>query len=214
VQPDAPKMATKDNASITASMTSGNDAGSIPVPGCDNDGAARMLCLATLAAELGTNRVADEARELAARIAEGRFYVACVGQFKRGKSTLINALVGEPILPIGLVPVTTVPTVVRFGEEPRARVQAGDGSWGEIGVSDLRQYVSEEYNPENAKAVNGVEVFVPSPLLAAGMRLVDTPGLGSVFSGNTTTTEAFIHRCRNSRGRRRSSASGRGTHTR
>jgi len=185
-------MATKDNASITASVTPGNGVSPTRVPECDPDGAAGLLRLAALSEELGANRVADEARGLAARISEGRFYVASVGQFKRGKSTLINALTGEPVLPVGFVPVTTVPTVVRFGEQPKARVQARDGSWREIGVSDLKQYVSEEHNPENSKAVNGVEVFVPSPLLAAGMCLVDTPGLGSVFAGNTAATQAFI----------------------
>jgi hypothetical protein len=145
-----------------------------------------------LGEELGTNRVADEARELAARVSEGRFYVACIGQFKRGKSTLINALIGAPVLPVGFIPVTAVPTVIRFGERQRARVRARDCSWREIAILDLDAYVSEEHNPENAKGVVGVEVFVPSPLLAAGMCLVDTPGLGSVFTGNTAATEAFI----------------------
>jgi hypothetical protein len=150
------------------------------------------LRLAALGEELGTNQVAEEARELAARISEGRFYLACIGQFKRGKSTLINALIGAPVLPVGFVPVTAVPTVIRFGERQRARVRARDDSWQEIGIPDLGEYVSEEHNPENSKGIAGVEVFVPSALLASGMCLVDTPGLGSVFTGNTTTTEAFI----------------------
>jgi len=158
----------------------------------DVDGAARLLHLASLGEELGTKRVAEEARELAARVSEGRFYVACIGQFKRGKSTLINALIGAPVLPVGFIPVTAVPTVIRFGEKQRARVRARDGSWREIAIQDLGEYVSEEHNPENSKGVVGVEVFAPSPLLAAGMCLVDTPGLGSVFTGNTAATEAFI----------------------
>jgi Dynamin family len=163
-----------------------------PTAASDVDGAAKLLRLAALGEELGTNRVSDEARELAARISEGRFYVACIGQFKRGKSTLINALIGEPVLPVGFVPVTAVPTVIRFGERPKARVQARDGSWREIAVPDLKEYVSEEHNPENTKAVAGVEVFMPSSLLAGGMSLVDTPGLGSVFTGNTAATHAFV----------------------
>jgi hypothetical protein len=158
----------------------------------DVDGAARLLRLADLGEELGTNRAADEARELAARVSEGRFYVACLGQFKRGKSTLINALVGTPILPVGFIPVTAVPTVIRFGEREKARVRGRDSSWREIAVPDLGEYVSEEHNPENAKGIAGVEVFVPSPMLASGMCLVDTPGLGSVFTGNTAATESFI----------------------
>ena len=184
--------AGESNNSITASTMPGERALAEPAGSNDVDGAARLLRLAALGEELGANRVVDEARELAARVAEGRFYVACIGQFKRGKSALINALIGEPVLPVGFVPVTAVPTVVRFGEPPRARVQARDGAWREIVVTDLKQYVSEEHNPENTKGVTGVEVFVPSPLLATGMCLVDTPGLGSVFTGNTAATQAFI----------------------
>jgi len=172
-------------------MSANQNRVALPATG-DVDGAGRLLRLATLGEELGANRVADEARELAARISEGRFYVACIGQFKRGKSTLINALIGDPVLPVGFIPVTAVPTVIRFGEQPRARIQARDGSWREIAVSDLKQYVSEEHNPENTKGVAGVEVFVPSALLSTGMCLVDTPGLGSVFTGNTAATQAFL----------------------
>ncbi|MGB6728087.1 MAG: dynamin family protein [Terracidiphilus sp.] len=156
------------------------------------DGAPRLLRLADLAQELGVEPVAEEARELAARVAEGRFYVACVGQFKRGKSTLLNALVGHEVVPTGFVPVTAVPTVIRSGNEIRARIRMRDGSWRDIPMPDLKQYVTEELNPENEKCVDGAEVFVPSVLLSAGMCFVDTPGLGSVFTGNTAATQAFI----------------------
>ena len=84
------------------------------------DGASRLLRLADLAQEIVAEPVAEEARELAARVSEGRFYVACIGQFKRGKSTLLNALVGHEVVPTGFVPVTAVPTVIRFGDELRA----------------------------------------------------------------------------------------------
>ena len=94
----------------------------------DVDGATRLLRLATLGKELGAEHIANEGRGLAARVAEGRFYLACIGQFKRGKSTLINALVGECLLPVGFVPVTAVPTVIRYGPQRRARVQFRDGS--------------------------------------------------------------------------------------
>jgi ribosome biogenesis GTPase A len=156
------------------------------------DGASKLLELATLATELGGDHVSNEASELAARLAEGRFFVACVGQFKRGKSTLIGALIGESILPTGFVPVTAVPTVIRYGSAKHARIRSKDGTWQQIALPELELYVSEEHNPENIKEVAGAEVFVPSPLLATGMCLVDTPGLGSVFAGNTATTQAFI----------------------
>ena len=156
------------------------------------DGASKLLRLASLGEELGAHSIADDGNALAARVAEGRFYLACIGQFKRGKSTLINALIGGPVLPVGFIPVTAVPTVIRFGAHPRARVQARDGTWRDVAVSDLHQYVSEEFNPENAKRITGVEVFVPSALLSTGMCFVDTPGLGSVFTSNTAATHAFI----------------------
>ncbi|HLI63556.1 MAG TPA: dynamin family protein [Terriglobales bacterium] len=147
--------------------------------------------LAEIAAALGERSTTDNICRLVSRIDEGRFFVACVGQFKRGKSTLLDALVGEEILPTGVVPVTTVPTVLRHGMQRTARVLI-DGQWRTIRPEDLAQYVSEELNPENEKRVEGVEAFLPSPLLASGMCLVDTPGIGSVFSANTDATKDFI----------------------
>jgi hypothetical protein len=156
------------------------------------DGASRLLRLADLAQDLGAEPAAEEARELAERVSEGRFYVACVGQFKRGKSTLLNALVDHEVVPTGFIPVTAVPTVIRFGDKLHARVRMRDASWRDVAMPDLKEYVTEELNPENKKAVDGAEVFVPSLLLSSGMCFVDTPGLGSVFTGNTATTQAFI----------------------
>jgi len=163
-----------------------------PAEMSDADGAARLLRLAGMGEELGAPYIAEDGRALAARVSEGRFYLACIGQFKRGKSTLINALIGEPVLPVGFIPVTAVPTVIRYGANKKARIKFRDGAWQQIAIGDLDQHVSEEHNPENAKGVEGAEVYVPSALLSAGMCLVDTPGLGSVFTGNTATTQAFI----------------------
>src|SRR5574342_566941 len=122
----------------------------------------------------------------------GRYYVACVGQFKRGKSTLLNALVGEALLPCGAVPVTSAVTILQYGPEKRARVRFADGHEQPIDPDEIGAYVSESENPENRKGVRAVEVFLPSPLLAEGMCLVDTPGVGSVFTGNAAVTRRFV----------------------
>ena len=148
--------------------------------------------IAELANELGSERVREEAAGLVERMTEGRFYLACIGQFKRGKSTLLCALLGDRVLPTGVLPITAVPTVVRHGPTRSARVRFQGGTWVDIAPEDLTQYVSEELNPENKKGVAGVEVFSPSSLLAQGMCFVDTPGLGSVFAGNTAATQAFV----------------------
>jgi hypothetical protein len=157
-----------------------------------NAAAANLRRLAKIAWELGSEKIAEDCGALAERVAAGRFYVACIGQFKRGKSTLLNALVGERILPAGVVPVTSVPTILRYGATRGLRVRFERGEWNEAGIADLAQYVSEELNPENAKGVAAVEVFVPAALLARGMCLVDTPGISSIFEGNTAATREFL----------------------
>lgn len=155
-------------------------------------GAADLFRLASLADEFGAGSIAENARAVAERVSQGRFYVACVGQFKRGKSSLLNALIGHSILPAGVIPVTTVPTVIRHGDEVGARVRFRNTDWSDIPITAVEEFVSEDKNPENSKGVAALEVFVPSPLLANGMCLVDTPGLGSVHAGNTAATRAFI----------------------
>lgn len=158
----------------------------------DMDLAGVLREVAGVASQVGVDHLPAEAAALAERLAEGRFFVACVGQFKRGKSTLLNALVGEPVLPTGVVPVTTAVTVLRHGPRRAARIRLRDGGWRDIDPGDVGAYVTEAENPENRKGVEAVEVFVPSPLLASGMCLVDTPGLGSVFSGSTRITRDFV----------------------
>jgi len=152
----------------------------------------RLLALARLARESDAEPIARAAEVLAERIVAGRFYVACMGQFKRGKSSLLNALVSMPLLPVGVVPVTAVVTIMRHGDRLSARVRFTEGRERDITVDELVSFVSEDGNPENAKGVAAVEIFVPSPILESGMCLVDTPGLGSIFEGNTAVTRAFV----------------------
>jgi GTP-binding protein EngB required for normal cell division len=153
---------------------------------------SRLRSLERIALRIGDDEVAKDARDLASRVEEGRFHVACVGQFKRGKSTLLNAIIGAPVLPMGVAPVTSAITVLRHGDEPAARVTFEDGRTQEIAVDDVGAYASESENPENRKRVRAVEVFFPSRLLARGLCLVDTPGLGSPLGANTAVTRAFV----------------------
>lgn len=152
----------------------------------------RLHQLASLAREIGAPAIRREADELAQRISDGYFFVACLGQFKRGKSTLLNALVGSPVLPVGVAPVTSVITVLRFGDVLSARIRFTNGSERVVPVTDLARYVSEEENHENARGVAAAEVLIPSPILQSGVCLVDTPGLGSVFAENDVVTRQFV----------------------
>lgn len=134
---------------------------------------------------------APKARRLAERLEAGQFLVAVVGEFKRGKSTLVNALVGEAVLPTGVVPLTAIATELRFGE-PLATIVYLDGRTEEIPRERIAAYVTESGNPENALGVARVEVRGRWPLLEPGAVLVDTPGLASLHDHNTEAARAAL----------------------
>lgn len=137
------------------------------------------------------------------RLLEGRLHLAVLGQFKRGKSTLLNALVGEPVLPVSVVPLTTVPTFIRFGASPIIRIYYANqqeseeyaGNSTDERTALLVRYVTEEGNPENALGVKDADVLLPSPLLSKGVVLIDTPGIGSTYRHNTEATLNFLQQC-------------------
>jgi GTP-binding protein EngB required for normal cell division len=152
----------------------------------------RLDRIAVLADAASAEDVAREARAFAERLASEQLFVTCLGQFKRGKSTLLNALVGEPVLPVGIVPVTSAITILRYGTELRVVVRYADSRSEPIDPADLDAYVSEARNPGNVKGVAVVDVFVTSPILADGVCLVDTPGVGSVSIAGSEITRRFI----------------------
>ncbi|MDD4365843.1 MAG: dynamin family protein, partial [Synergistales bacterium] len=140
--------------------------------------------------------------ELQERLRSGRFHLAVLGQFKRGKSTLLNALLGADLLPTAVLPLTAIPTLIRWGDVSAAEVRFLDGDRKERlsgSVGELRaflvRYVSEKENPENRLDVKEVEIAYPSPLLQRGVVLIDTPGIGSTFRHNTETTLGFLSQC-------------------
>jgi hypothetical protein len=119
------------------------------------------------------------------RVRGGRVRVLVLGAAKRGKSTLVNALFGAPLLPTGVVPVTAVMTVVRVDATLRAEVRYRDGRIVEVDPGRVEELVSEQGNPGNARGVDRVLVTAPSPYLTDGTEVVDTPGVGSIHQANT-----------------------------
>jgi GTP-binding protein EngB required for normal cell division len=132
-------------------------------------------------------------RALLARLAEDRFTVVVAGRFNRGKSSLMNAVLGLDRLPTGIVPLTSVITYVRYGTDERVLLDyLGSGLRGEAKLEDLPEYVTEKGNPGNRKRIRSAEIQVPAEILRRGFFFVDTPGLGSAIFENTQTTESFI----------------------
>ncbi|PKL76556.1 MAG: hypothetical protein CVV27_09675 [Candidatus Melainabacteria bacterium HGW-Melainabacteria-1] len=137
--------------------------------------------------------------ELHDQLQRQALYVAVLGQFKRGKSSFLNALLGEVLLPVAVIPLTALPVLllpgplsaqVHFQDQPAPlRLEAESAPGLE---SQLRLYVTEAQNPHNQRKVSFVEVFYPASLLQRGMVLVDTPGIGSTFRHNTETTRQWL----------------------
>ena len=143
----------------------------------------------------------DRLRDLAARLAAARLQVAVVGQFKRGKSSLLNALLGIPVLPMGVVPLTAITTVLSAGP-PLLRLEFLDGKHIERLSADLdglraglATLVTEEGNPANLFGLRQVEARLLAPLLARGVVLLDTPGIGSTLRHNTEAALAALPEC-------------------
>jgi hypothetical protein len=145
-----------------------------------------------LAAHPATTPLAARLRDLQARLDAGRFHLAVLGQFKRGKSTLLNALLGEPFLPTAIVPLTSIPTLIEHGPDREVRVVFQDGRRETAVPEALAQYVTETGNPGNRLGVARVEVRHPAALLARGVVLIDTPGIGSTLTYTTETTLDFL----------------------
>jgi small GTP-binding protein len=132
-------------------------------------------------------------RLLLTRLAEDRFTVVVAGRFSRGKSSLMNAVLGSDRLPTGIVPLTSVITYVRYGTSERVLLNyEGTRLRGEATLQELPDYVSEKGNPGNAKRIQSAEIQLPAEILRRGFFFVDTPGLGSAIFENTKTTERFI----------------------
>ncbi|MFZ2548422.1 MAG: dynamin family protein, partial [Candidatus Microthrix subdominans] len=168
-------------------LASGDPAGS-GAGAVDLLGAVELLRDAASELDAVLERRADE---LAERLSEGGFSVAVCGGFSNGKSSLINALIGEDLLPVGVLPVTSIATEVRHGTTA-ARIELDDGTRRPVAVTELAAWMSEANNPDNAKGVARVLVETPAPLLEPGVTLVDTPGLESIFEHNDTTAMATI----------------------
>ncbi len=136
--------------------------------------------------------------QLLAKLAEDRFTLAVVGQFKWGKSTLMIAIIGREILPTGVLPLTSAITVLKFGPKERLLIFRSNSPPPfpeEVPIGSLAEYVTQRGNPGNQKCVKTACLELPLPFLRRGLEFVDTPGVGSAIQANTATTYGFLAEC-------------------
>lgn len=133
-------------------------------------------------------------RSLLERLEERSFHVAVFGRVSSGKSSLLNALIGAEVLPVGVTPVTAVPTRVRVGSPASLEVRYATGASETLAIDALRSLASEEGNPGNVRRVARLTVVYPVPGLPEGVELVDTPGIGSLATSGAAEAFAYLPR--------------------
>jgi GTP-binding protein EngB required for normal cell division len=111
--------------------------------------------------------------------------VAVLGRFKAGKSSFLNDVIGRDVLPVGVIPVTSLITDVTYGPEDVGHVRFATGREIEIPVENVHSYVSEAENPLNRKQVASVSIRLRSLSAWPNLHFIDTPGLESAFAHNT-----------------------------
>jgi GTP-binding protein EngB required for normal cell division len=141
----------------------------------------------------GAREAAERCQALVVQLAEDRFNLAVVGQFKRGKSTLMNAVLGRDLLPTGLLPLTSAITTLCYGSAERVLLRRQGWTWEqEVPLAQLADWITERGNPGNEKGLLEARVELPLPFLRRGLHFIDTPGIGSARHENTATTYAFL----------------------
>jgi len=153
--------------------------------------------------------LADRLRLTRQQLDDPTVRVMVVGEFKQGKSSLVNALLNAPVCPVDDDVATSVPTVIRYASEPQAHLvrrpeSDPPGVHGGIGADDPTEvtdpidfasvpvYASELGNPGNEMALLAVEIGLPRRILADGLVVVDTPGVGGLGSAHTAATIAAL----------------------
>jgi GTP-binding protein EngB required for normal cell division len=151
---------------------------------------------------LAQERLLEDLCQQAERLRDSAFQLAVLGQFKRGKSTLLNAIIGEALLSAGVLPLTAVATFLTASPVPRLRLVYESGALEDRPVASVNSMTreiaaatTEEGNPHNAKGLRRVDVGVPGSSWLDDVTLIDTPGIGSTYTHNTDAAYAVLPEC-------------------
>jgi signal recognition particle receptor subunit beta len=129
------------------------------------------------------------------RLESSHFEVAVFGRVSSGKSSLLDYVLQTDVLPVGVTPVTALPTRVVFGPRPLVRIWFAERDPIAVEPHELKQYATEQGNPDNAKHVTRIQVELPADRLEEGVTFVDTPGLGSLARYAEMEARAYLPRC-------------------
>jgi GTP-binding protein EngB required for normal cell division len=129
------------------------------------------------------------------RAEDKTFEITVFGRVSSGKSSLLNAILETDVLPVGVTPITAVPTRITYGVKPSIRVSFAEAPSRTMEVTRLPEFATEQQNPGNTKRVTRIIVTLPAADLQDGVSFVDTPGLGSLATSGAAETLAYLPKC-------------------
>jgi small GTP-binding protein len=149
--------------------------------------------LSEIADELGAKSVKERLdRDLVKKMEEDRFHLVVVGEFNHGKSSFVNALLGEHVLPVGVTPTTAAIHHLKYSEIPEATVVYASGKREALPFSETQRFAVG--GGATVEEVDYLEVGYPAPLLQERIVLVDTPGVNDLSLQRADITYSYIPR--------------------
>jgi predicted GTPase len=149
-----------------------------------------------IAHSLEKEEIAREIHKTASHLAEGKLLVVVCGEFKQGKSQLINAMLNEPSLfPVDVDITTNLVTTMTYSTEEKITVLLGEQPQQQkkqIERSEIPDYVTEQRNKRNVQQAQRLMIESPNEFLQEGMTLVDTPGVGGLYEQHTAIAHKYI----------------------
>jgi GTP-binding protein EngB required for normal cell division len=132
---------------------------------------------------------------LLGRLEDNSFEIAVFGRVSSGKSSLLDKVLETDVLPVGVTPITAVPTRIMYGEQASVAVWFAEKPAERHPIERLAEFVAEDSNPGNSKHITRIVVQLPARRLHQGVVFVDTPGLGSLATRGAAETLAYLPRC-------------------
>ena len=122
------------------------------------------------------------------------FTVVVLGEFKRGKSTFVNALLGTPLLPMNILPETATINAIMYSENPQLSVVYMDGRQeaGEPTYEFLQNFSAQKNNEERLNKIKYIKIGYPLDILKNRIVLVDTPGVSDLNQQRCDITYRFL----------------------
>ncbi len=188
-------MGNTPSAVITGEHGLGTESGSLDLAGYERlkFELADIVQHAATHVSRNTDPMYEQFFEFFARLAEDRYNLVVAGRFSRGKTSLMNALLGTDRLPTGIVPLTSVITSVGYGSAEHVQIEWQRGGLPlQIQMDELSTYITERGNPGNTRGIRQASIELPAEILRRGFYFVDTPGLGSPIAENTRTAMGFL----------------------